>query len=139
MKLSRRGVIRKLCGVVQNGHSIAALNLARVAHLIHERMGLPPLAQGTLNVQLADPYIVQAEAEITANEYKDGETLKLQRCKVRGLRCCIMRPDTHQTPGNDGARVLEIMSEYRLRDHFGLANGDELKVEVEGDETWWNA
>lgn len=131
--------MRTLCGIVSNRHGLAADNLAPVQQLISERIGLPPLVPGTLNVVLTDPYIVQENTVIRSEEYNRQETLKLQRCRVRGLRCCIIRPDSHETQGNDGAKVLEIMSEYCLRNHLGLSNGDQLEVEVEGDEVWWQA
>jgi hypothetical protein len=49
----------------------------------------------------------------------------------------IMRPETHEQPGGTGANVIELMSPLHLRTTWGLQNGVELEVEVEGDQIWW--
>jgi CTP-dependent riboflavin kinase len=131
--------MRILQGTVGTRYGVAAANLAPVEGLIRERMGLPTLTSGTLNVILPEPYIVKADAKIDAAEYNGQEFLKLQRCRVGGIRCCIMRPNTHEAAGNDGARVIEIMSAYHLRTYLNLNDGDLLNVEVEGDEAWWTS
>ena len=120
-------------------HGIAAGALAPMTRLLGERLGISEPVPGTLNVQLQEPYCVVPDAVIEPAEYNNHETLKLKRCRVRGLRCGLMRPDTHETAGNAGARVLEVISSVRLRDHFKLSDGDELTIEVDGDRAWWAA
>jgi CTP-dependent riboflavin kinase len=96
------------------------------------------MAPGTLNVSINTDYIVIPDAVITGQEYFTGETLKLQRCRVRGHRMIIMRPDSHERV-KDGARVLELVSPINLRATWGLVNDNIIEVEVEGDDAWWNA
>ena len=49
----------------------------------------------------------------------------------------IMRPESHERPGDMGANVLELVSPLHLRTAWGLRDGDSLEVEVEGDDAWW--
>jgi CTP-dependent riboflavin kinase len=128
--------MRILVGTVMTRHGIAAERLAPVQRLIAERMELPPLTRGTLNLRLASPYLVHADAKIEACEYDGLEFLKLQRCRINGIRCCIMRPDKHEE-SEDASKVLEIMAPHHFRNDLGVQDGDTLDVEVEGDETWW--
>src|SRR5258708_25463594 len=95
------------------------------------------MAPGTLNVTLPFDYIVRADATIEPHEYFTGERLKLQRCRVRGHRMIIMRPESHELPGGIGAKVLELVSPVHLRATWNLSDGDRLEVEVEGDDAWW--
>ncbi|HWP02459.1 MAG TPA: hypothetical protein VNL96_03295 [Gemmatimonadaceae bacterium] len=44
---------------------------------------------------------------IEPHEYFTGERLKLQRCRVRGFRMFIVRPDLQERSGGRGTKVLE--------------------------------
>jgi CTP-dependent riboflavin kinase len=126
-----------LIGIVSGRFHVAAKNLKGVEKQILERTGLVSMAPGTLNVTLPFDYIVHADTTIEPDEYFTGERLKLQRCRVRGHRMIIMRPDSHELPGGLGADVLELISPLHLRTDWGLQDLDELEVEVEGDQSWW--
>ena len=127
--------------VTGKGYGVAGDNLLPSTRLILERTGLPALEKGTLNLSIPEPYIVSADARLVGDEYCTGETIKFQRCVIRGLRALIMRPETHETiPGfGHGLAHLELMSEYHLTRRLGLTPGSEVDVEVEGDETWWSS
>jgi CTP-dependent riboflavin kinase len=120
---------------------VAAKNLARVMHLIEARMGLVNLVPGTLNIRIPEEYIVIADATISPHEYGFAETIKLQRCLISGFKAIIMRPDTHETRPNwgHGKNHLELMSPFYLRSALNLKDGDEVIVQVEGDEDWWKS
>jgi hypothetical protein len=127
-----------LRGIISSRFGVAAQNLKTVEKLILERTGLPSMAPGTLNVTLPFDYIVHPDTTIEPDEYFTRERLKLQRCRVRGHRMIIMRPDSHEVPGGIGADVLELISPLHLRTAWGLQNLEELdEIEVEGDESWW--
>jgi CTP-dependent riboflavin kinase len=57
------------------------------------------------------------------------------------MKAIIMRPHTHETLSNfgHGPAHLELMSPFHLKSILGLKAGDEISVEVEGDEDWWNS
>jgi CTP-dependent riboflavin kinase len=130
--------MRVLPGKVMSGYGIAKGLLAPLQDQIASRMGLPALVAGTLNVQLTEPYIVQSDVTIEVYEYKGIAFLKLKRCRINDMQCCIMRPNTHEESGlGNGPSVLEIMAPVRLRGQFWLHDGDSVRVEVEGDDDWW--
>jgi CTP-dependent riboflavin kinase len=132
-------MLRKLFGTVSTGFGAATPNLQPVLGLIEQRTGLGGLKDGTLNIRLTQSYIVKPNAIIDRAEYNRVEFLKLQRCRIRGTRGIIMRPNTHEAGYAHGPAHLEIMSPYHLRSTFTLRDGDEVEVEVEGDENWWGA
>jgi CTP-dependent riboflavin kinase len=105
--------------------------------LIETRSGLSGLVEGTLNVWLAEPYPINAVPAIQRHEYNDREWIKLQRCRVAGLRAVIMRPENHEKSGAPDIHKLELMCTVRLREHLRLSDEAEVLVEVEGDEQWW--
>jgi hypothetical protein len=129
--------MRILRGTVSSRFGAAGPNLKTVEALLLERTRLPSMAPGTLNVTLPFDYIVLPDATIEPHEYFTGERIKLQRCRVRGHRMIIMRPETHEQPGGIGANVLKLVSPLPLRSAWQLRNGDEVEIEVEGDEEWW--
>src|SRR5439155_17014126 len=88
--------VQILRGVVSSRFGAAAPNLRTVEALLLKRTGLPSMAPGTLNVTIPSSYIVRADATIEPKEYFTGERIKLQRCRVRGHRMIIMRPDSHE-------------------------------------------
>jgi len=111
-------------------------------HLIEERMGLPGLVDGTLNVKIAEEYIVEADRTISREEYGlGGEAIKLKRCVILGRKAIIMRPENHETvPGfGHGKTCLELMGSVKFRDTIGLGDGSPVTVEIEGDDKWWAA
>jgi CTP-dependent riboflavin kinase len=136
--------MRTIIGTVANTHEgfhVAAAHLNPVMHLIEGRMGLIDLVPGTLNVCIPENYIVTACAVITPDEYGFDETVKLQRCLVEGHKAVIMRPDTHERiPGyGHGKNHLELMGRVNFREVLGLYDGKPVRVEVEGDDAWWNS
>ena len=138
--------MRVFQGIVEKGNGVASGYLRHITELIGERIGIQNMIEGTLNVRIPEPYVVPADATILPFEYNEIETLKLKRCRVNGIRCCVMRPDLHETvPESDvegrwmALTRLEIMSDCRLRNVLRLNDGDTVEVEIDGDETWWNA
>jgi CTP-dependent riboflavin kinase len=132
--------MKVLLGVVAHGFGCAS----PIVRLVEERTRLTNLVPGTLNLHIPNDYIVTADALIQPEEYPLNrisgarETIKLQRCVVRGRRAIIMRPDTHETFGwGHGTKHLELMGAVNFRDEFGLTDGATLEVEVDGDDGWW--
>ena len=133
--------MRRLAGTVSKGFGYASGNLKGVMLLIEQRMGLQGLVEGTLNVKIAEEYIVEADTVISREEYGLDEALKLKRCVILGRKAIIMRPEKHEsTPGfGHGKTCLELVGCVHFRQTFGLRDGSQVTVEVEGDEQWWAA
>lgn len=131
--------MKRFAGVVCSGHGIASANLRAVMCLIEERMGLPGLVEGTLNVKIAEEYTVKADRLISREEYRLGEAIKLKRCVIFGRKAIIMRPENHEIiPGfGHGKNCLELMGCIKFRDTLGVDDGSRVTVEIEGDEKWW--
>src|SRR5690348_2682954 len=123
--------MQTLRGVVSSRSGAATVSLATVEGLLLTRTGLPSMAPGTLNVTIPHRYIVRADWTIEPHEFFNRERLKLQRCRVRGHRMIIMRPESHEQPGSNAANVLELVSPIYLRKAWGLCDDDQLEVEVE--------
>ena len=126
-------------GTVKGGFGVAGKSLAHVMDLIEQRTALAPLIRGTLNLAIPEPYVVVPDAQIEVHEYNQHEFIKLQRCRISGVRAVIMHPNTHESGNAHGPAHLELMSTVNLRQHLQLSDGHTVQVEVEGDETWWQA
>jgi CTP-dependent riboflavin kinase len=103
-------------------------------------MGLNEMCPGTLNVRLDQDYQMQNTIVLLPREVNDVDELVLQRCRVGGFRCVLVRPYRDQPhPGwnSNPPNVLEIMSERLLCGELGLAAGSPVEVEVEGTDAWW--
>jgi ADP-heptose:LPS heptosyltransferase len=125
-----------LVGRVATGFGLAAENLAAVRDLICRRTGLSRMAPGTLNLRLEQPYALQADAQISREEY-GWESLALQRCTILGRRAVIVRPAGHDRGEGHGPAYLEIVAEPRLRESLGLHDGDAIVVATGEDAGWW--
>ena len=78
---------------------------------------------------------------VFTEEFKQQESVKLQRCVVRGIRAVITRPEWHETIRNwgHGPAHLELVSALHLTSALSLTPGAAVAVEVGGDTEWWNA
>jgi hypothetical protein len=133
--------------IATGGYHAAAGNLAPIMAMIESRTGLPSLVPGTLNVDIAQEYIVKPDALVSPDEYPlnehahTRETIKLQRCLVGGYKGLIMRPDSHELGAGQfhGKSHLELMGQKHFRTALGLTDGSIVKVQVEGDDDWWQS
>jgi CTP-dependent riboflavin kinase len=130
--------MKVLLGTVTTGYGMATPNLHPVMCLIQERVGLPHLVPGTLNVTIPEEYIVAPDALILPEEYpynrQSGlrETIKLQRCLVAGHPGIIVRPDSHELGSGQfhGKAYLELMGQIHFRSALHLIDGSTVEVQV---------
>src|ERR1700680_2649837 len=139
-------LMRSFIGRVSGGgYGLATRHLMPVEGLIEERMGLAPLESGTLNLQLSEPYIVRMEARIDPREYGADAGVKLQSCLIKDPRGpfhkgIITRPESHEVNNqHHGTAHFEIMGAIHFRNSWDLQVGDEIEVQVEGDQAWWQS
>jgi len=134
-------------GKIADGYGgLASKNLKNIKQLIQERIGLPKLIDGTLNIKADEYYAITAVDDIIRpNEYiHQKESIKLKRCRLNGLKGVIIRPSQHDNPKNEELWFrIEIMSNHNLKQELNLKIGDEVKIEVESgtddENDWWNA
>ena len=121
---------KKLVGEVVSGFGLATESLSPLYETIKERSGLP-VVEGTLNVQLREPYIVIPEIVLDAREHRNHETIMLQRCFALDRPGLILRTHTQAMGSSHALDIIEIMSVENLRSTRGLADGDRVEIYVE--------
>jgi CTP-dependent riboflavin kinase len=91
------------------------------------------LFPGTLNIHLIDQkYPMPADIlRLEAEEYGGSVSMSTCPCEIFGRRAFILRPDN--CTGRDGdppEAVLEVATDVKLRDVFGISDGGLIEVEV---------
>jgi riboflavin kinase len=120
-----------LKGIVSSGRG----DFAKWMQLLHEhyrRKTDTELFPGTLNVQLPEPYRLPAQRiRLEASEYGGTVSVNMVPCRVFGRRAFILRTDANDAgTGDHPLTVIEIATDVKLRDEYGLADGDTIEVEV---------
>jgi len=91
------------------------------------------LFPGTLNVQLDQPYSLPLSGvtRLEAQEYGGTVSVNILPCLVLGRSGFILRTDANeQNRGHHPKTVVEVASDVKLRDHFRLADGDQVEIEI---------
>src|SRR5437870_1627224 len=120
-----RGVVRPGNGDGQNWEN-------GLMELIRERTGFAYLIPGTLNIEVADArHEIRADHQLTLAENSwRPEGVTFERCRIwgkgMGLRALFIRTSTDYRGDH---KVLEFMAACRLRNLFGLVDGDEVQIE----------
>jgi riboflavin kinase, archaea type len=88
---------------------------------------------GTLNVRLAEPYsLPERVIRLDAREYGGTVSVNMVPCTIRGRRAFLLRTDANEDGrGHHPKTVIEIACDVRLRDVFGLKDGDAVEIEIE--------
>jgi len=99
----------------------------------YERKTGLKLFPGTLNVRLSEPYTIPKGClRLEAREYDDSVDVNIVPCRLLGQRAFILRTDTHELgTGSHPQTVVEIASAVKLRDAYGLSDGDDVSIEIE--------
>jgi riboflavin kinase, archaea type len=87
---------------------------------------------GTLNVQLDHPYSVPAEViRLEKEEYGGTVSVSIVPCRVFGRAAFILRPDRIEQGQSFRPRsVVEIACDVKLREVYGLEDGDMVEIEL---------
>lgn len=90
------------------------------------------LFPGTLNVEVADPWSMPAESSrLNATDYGGRVTILTAMCRINGLDAWVLRTEANNSGDGDHPQtIVEIASEVRLRDAFGLQDGDDVILEL---------
>jgi riboflavin kinase, archaea type len=117
-----------LRGTVASGKSDLAQWMRTYAAAYTEATGLS-LYAGSLNVVLAAPYELPAD-RIRLSASAVGVNVNLVEGRAFGRRVFIFRTDADDAKDPDQRCLIEILSEIRLRDEYGLSDGDVVEVIV---------
>jgi riboflavin kinase, archaea type len=91
------------------------------------------LFPGTLNIQLDQPYSLPTTGatRLEAEEYGGTVSVNLLPCFILGKNGFILRTDANELGrGHHPKTIVEVASDVKLRDHFHLADGDQVEIEI---------
>jgi riboflavin kinase len=93
------------------------------------------LFPGTLNVQLDEPYTLPGRVtRLEAHEYGGTVSVNIVPCSILGRKACILRTDVNeQGRGHHPRTIVEVATDIKLRDHFGLNDGDVVEIKIADD------
>ena len=88
---------------------------------------------GTLNVELAEAYSLPDRViRLEESEYGGTVSVNIVPCLIRGRRAFLLRTDANEEGrGHHPKTIIEIATDVRLRDAFGLEDGDAIEIEIE--------
>jgi riboflavin kinase, archaea type len=99
---------------------------------------------GTLNVRLDAPYSLPKQViRLEAREYGGTVSVSMAPCVIRipgqvihgesaGRQAFLLRTDANEEErGHHPKTIVEIAADVRLRDLFGLMDGDRVEIEIE--------
>ena len=88
------------------------------------------LYPGTLNLRLPEPYSLPADViRLEKEEYGGTVSVSLLPCTIFGRRAFLLRTDKNESGQGDHPRnIIEIATDVKLRDAYGLKDGDEIEV-----------
>lgn len=88
---------------------------------------------GTLNVLLERPYSLPKQViRLEASEYGGTVSVNMTPCVIGGRKAFLLRTDANEEGrGHHPRTIVEIATDVRLRDFFGLRDGDVVEIEIE--------
>ena len=125
-----------LRGVVRSGQGDFSFWLDKLEAYYTRLTGMK-LFPGTLNVHLIEQTfpIIQPCLRLEKEEYGGRVSVSLVPCRIFGRAAFILRTDTDRGKlGDSPEAILEIATDVKLRDVYGLRDGDIVEVEVADSE-----
>jgi len=125
--------MRVLRGKIESGTGDFAQWILKLSAHYEQKTGVR-LYPGTLNVRLTDAYAVPKEClRLEAHEYGGSVSVNIVPCHVFGRCAFILRTDANeQGTGSHPQTVVEIASDVKLRETYGLSDGDGVSIEIDG-------
>jgi riboflavin kinase len=121
--------LRQFIGIVQSGIGNFSIWMNVLSELYREKTGMQ-LYPGTLNVQLkADYNLPDQRIRLEATEYRGNVSVNIIPCKIFNQPAFVLRTDKNDAGLGDHPRnIVEIAAEVKLRDRFGLKDGDQVEL-----------
>ncbi|MBV9925301.1 MAG: DUF120 domain-containing protein [Acidobacteria bacterium] len=120
-----------LCGRVVSGFGNFAYWIEKLGEHYRRKTGLR-LFPGTLNVELEEEYRIPPGAlRLEGVEYGGDVTIHIVPCRVFEERAVILRTDSNERgEGAHPKTVVEVACEVKLREKYGLRDGDLVQIEL---------
>jgi riboflavin kinase, archaea type len=123
-----------LTGIVRSGENNFSYWLSKLEPYYTAKTGMK-LFPGTLNVHLNQVYGLPSEALCLRKEEYGGEvSVKIMPCRIFGRKAFILRPYRDNVEDSYDKRVLEIVTDIKLRDAYHLVDGDVVQIEVQSGD-----
>ncbi|WP_324830686.1 DUF120 domain-containing protein [Alloacidobacterium sp.] len=120
-----------LKGVVVSGMGNFSYWLEKLEVFYTQKTGLR-LFPGTLNLRLPEPYSLPEEViRLEKEEYGGTVSVNIVPCTILGRRAFLLRTDANEAGiGHHPKNIVEIATDIKLRDAYGLRDGDEVEVQL---------
>ena len=120
-----------LKGVVVSGMGNFSFWLEKLESFYTQKTGMC-LFPGTLNLRLDQPYSLPAEViRLEKEEYGGTVSVSMVRCRIFDRPAFLLRTDANEAGrGHHAKNIIEIATDIKLRDQYGLQDGDEVEVHL---------
>jgi len=118
-------------GRVVSGRADFGFWIQKLSDLYRAKTGMN-LYPGTLNVELAAAYSLPPDPiRLEALEYGGRVSVNIVPCRIFDRPAFLLRTDQNeQGTGHHPRNLIEIAADIRLRDAYGLRDGDWVEVEL---------
>jgi riboflavin kinase, archaea type len=116
-----------LHGSVQSGQGLLAPRMRQHAD-VYTRLAGTVLYPGSLNVLLDSPWTLPAD-RLRLEPDELGVGVNLVPCRIFDRAAFVFRTDYHES-WVEQHRVIEVLASVRLRDAYGLHDGDRVAIEL---------
>src|SRR5260370_14296420 len=98
----------------------------------YERKTGMRLFPGTLNLRLSKPFSLSGDViRLEKEEHGGRVSVSMIPCRILGREAFILRTDQNENgSGHHPKTILEIATDVKLREAFGLMDGDTVEVEI---------
>ncbi len=104
--------------------------IEKLADLYEQKTGMR-LYPGTLNLELPGPYSLPPDViRLEAHEYGGRVSVSIVPCRIFDRPAFLLRTDANEAgTGPHSRNIIEIAADIRLREAYGLKDGDWVEVE----------
>jgi len=120
-----------LTGKVKSGMGNLSYWMEKLHDLYAAKTGMS-LYPGSLNIELEDPFVLTDKTiRLEKEEYGGTVSLSMFPCKIFGRKAFILRTDKNAAgSGHHPLNIIEVISDVKLRDVYGLSDGDIVQVKL---------
>jgi riboflavin kinase, archaea type len=120
-----------LKGVVVSGMGNFAYWLEKLERFYTDKAGMR-LFPGTLNLRLEHPYSLPENAiRLEKEEYGGTVSVSMVPCHIFQRKAFLLRTDANEAEqGHHPKTIIEIATDIKLRDAYGLQDGDLVEVDL---------
>ena len=120
-----------LKGIVVSGMGNFSFWIEKLESFYTQKTGLR-LFPGTLNLRLAEPYSLPRNViRLEKEEYGGTVSVSMVPCTIFDRKAFLLRTDANEAgTGHHPRNIIEIATDVKLRDGYGLRDGDEVEVHL---------